>query len=66
LKTKTASETDATLQAILAAFPPEARRTISYDNGPDIDCSGNRGIGFMAVPPLIAKRYFPSFLFFSS
>ena len=35
LKTKTASETDATLQAILAAFPPEARRTISYDNGPE-------------------------------
>ncbi|MEE9544589.1 MAG: IS30 family transposase [Rhodospirillales bacterium] len=35
LKTKTASETDATLQAILAVFPPEARRTISYDNGPE-------------------------------
>ena len=35
LKTKTASETDATLQAILAAFPLEARRTISYDNGPE-------------------------------
>ncbi|MDP7216149.1 MAG: DUF3102 domain-containing protein [Rhodospirillales bacterium] len=35
-------------------------------NGPDIDCSGNRGVGFMAVPPLIAKRDFPSFLSFSS
>ena len=35
-------------------------------NGPDIDCSGNRGVGFMAVLPLIAKRNFPSFLSFSS
>ncbi len=35
LKTKTASETGATLQAILGALPAEARRTISFDNGPE-------------------------------
>ncbi len=35
LKTKKASETDTTLQVILGALPPEARRTISFDNGPE-------------------------------
>ena len=35
LKTKTATETDAALQTALGALPPEARRTISFDNGPE-------------------------------
>ena len=35
LKTKTAAETGGVLQAILNALPPEARRTISFDNGPE-------------------------------
>ena len=35
LKTKTAEETDTMLRTILAPLPQPARRTITFDNGPE-------------------------------